>query len=210
MMLQSQQFDFECKFRHKDTNRHICSYQSIRLGHLVGTSYLFCNNCPKNVYLDEQQDDNFIKKCFHRRYDKHFISEVIDKYSKQTTIIVPKIWKTVDKTFINLKNQDWVKDIGLTGSIIVDGVSNHKDIDIVIYIKDINKYIEWKTTNDLPSHIDTLKIDYYIYIDPMVQFFTSLWPNSNRIIMNEQFSNNITIPKNYSIIYNNFDFNLYQ
>lgn len=212
MTQQLPQFDFECQYRADNTSPSICKYQSLRLGHIVSTSYIFCNKvCPKNVYINGQQDDNFIKKCFHRRYDKHFISEVIDKYRKQTTIMVPEIWGKINETFSSLmKNQDWFKDVGLTGSIIVDGVTNHKDIDIVIYITDIDKYIGWKTSNDLPSHIDNLKIDYYIYIDPMVQFFTSLWPNQNTVIINKQFSNNIKVPKEYSVLYNDFDFTLYQ
>ena len=212
MMQQLPQFDFECQYRADNTSPSICKYQSVRLGHIVSTSYIFCNKvCPKYAYQDGQEDSMFLKRCFNRRYDKDFIQKVVGKYKQKTTIIVPELFDKINKTFgCLIKNQDWFKDVGLTGSIIVDGVTNHKDIDIVIYITDIDKYIGWKTSNDLPSHIDNLKIDYYIYIDPMVQFFTSLWPNSNTIIVNKQFSNNIKVPKDYSILYNDFDFTLYQ
>jgi len=205
-------YKFDCQFRYNNNSPTACSYQSCRLGHIVNTSYLFCNNsCPQHIYLDNQEDPIFLKKCFHRRYDKNFISEVIQKYKIKTTIIVPDIWNIINETLRSfIQNQDWFVDIGLTGSIIVQGVSNHKDIDVVIYTKDIKKYIEWKTNNSFPSYINGTKIDYYIYTDPMVQFFTSLWPNSQTIILNSQFAENITVPLNYKILYNNFNFSLYQ
>lgn len=211
MTQQSSKFNFDCQFRCGNKSPAICKYQSLRLGHIVKASYLFCNNsCPKNIHEHAQEDDNFLKKCFNRRYDINFIKEVIDKYKKQTTIIIPKIWDTINTTLVPLlKDYSWFKDIGLTGSVIVDGVTNHKDIDVVIYINNIDAYTEWHDNNVLPSHISDYKIDYYIYIDPYCQFFVSLWPNSNSIIINKNFEHNVKIPTNYNISYNNFNFERY-
>lgn len=211
MKQQSHQFNFDCEFRCGNTSPSICKYQSLRLGHIVKTSYLFCNNsCPKKVYLNGEEDNNFLKECFNRRYDINFIQEVINKYKKQTTIIIPKNWQTIYNTFFPLLSQySWFNDIGLTGSCIVEGVTNHKDIDVVIYINNIDDYITWQNNNTLPSHIDNTKIDYYIYVNPYCQFFVSVWPNSKSVIINKNFENNVKIPVGYSVSYNNFDFEQY-
>jgi hypothetical protein len=194
-------YNFDCQFRCGNNNPSVCKYQSLRLGHIVKTSHLFCNNsCPKNVYIDGQEDHDFLKKVFNRRYDNYFIEKVLNKHHKKTTIIVPKIWKNINTTYTSLlKKYSWFLDVGMTGSIVVDGIKNHKDIDVIIYINNIDRYVEWISNNELPSHIDNTKIDYYMYIDPYCQFFTSVWPNSKKIIMNEKFVNNIIVPKEYSI-----------
>lgn len=194
-------YQFDCKFRCGTDSPSVCKYQSLRLGHIVQTSHLFCNNnCPKNVYIDGQEDNNFLKKVFDRRYDKDFIQKVVNKYKKKTTIIVPEIWTSINATYTSLlKKYPWFVDVGMTGSVVVDGVENHKDIDVIIYINNIDEYIEYISNNILPSHVHNKKIDYYIYIDPYCQFFVSVWPNSKKIIINEKFVNNISIPKEYSI-----------
>jgi hypothetical protein len=201
MTQQLPRFDFECQYRADNTSPSICKYQSLRLGHIVSTSYIFCNKiCPKNVYIDGQEDSMFLKRLFDRRYDKDFIQKVVNKYKKKTNIIVPEIWTSINSTYTSLlKKYSWFVDVGMTGSVVVDGVKEHKDIDVIIYINDIDGYIDWISNNELPSRVDNNKIDYYIYIDPYCQFFVSVWPNSKKIIMNEKFVNNISVPKEYSI-----------
>jgi hypothetical protein len=205
MTQQLPQFDFECQYRSDNASPSICKYQSLRLGHIVRTSYIFCNKvCPKCVHQDGQEDSIFLKRCFNRRYDKDFIQKVVDKYREKTTIIVPEIWNNINTAYtLLLKKYSWFVDVGMTGSVVVDGVKNHKDIDVIIYINNIDQYVEWISNNELPTHIDEKKIDYYIYIDPYCQFFVSVWPNSKKIIMNEKFVNNISVPKEYSIELNN-------
>lgn len=209
MMQHLQMYNFDCQFRSDNSSPTICKYQSLKLGHIVSTSNFFCNlMCPKNVYLYGEHNIDFIKTCFHRRYNKEFIYKVINKYNTKTIIKIPEIWNDVNYTFIELlKPYDWFIDVGLTGSITVDGVTNHKDIDIIIYINDIDKYVSWNKDHILPKTINNLKIDYYIHIDPYPQFFVSLWPNQNKIIINEKFANNIICPENYTIVYKN-DINL--
>lgn len=205
-------YNFECDYRVNNNSPTVCKYQSLRLGHLVGVSHLFCNHvCPKHIYDEGSEDIDFIKKCFHRRYDSVFLDKVLKKHKTKTNIIVPDIWNGIYNIFNNLLcDNDWFIDIGITGSIIVDGVFNHKDIDIVIEINNIDKYIEWVNNNTLPKHINHIPIDYFIYIESQNQFFTSLWPNKKAVYMNSYFESNITIPLDYTIRYNKgIDSNIY-
>lgn len=204
-MQQLPQYNFDCQFRCGNDNPTICKYQSLRLGHLVKTSHLFCNNvCPSKVYKEGVEDIDFLKTCFDRRYDKNFIDEVVLKYKTPTKLIVPDIWKAIEHKIYNILFKEiWFQDIGLTGSIIVDGVNNHKDIDIVISINNIDGYIEWNKNNKLPTKINFIKADYYIYVETTNQFFTSLWPNQKRVYLNKIFEDNITIPEGYEKVYNN-------
>jgi len=206
-------YNFNCQFRESDNSPCICKYQSLKLGHIVKTSSLFCNHeCPKNVYEQGEEDKEFLIKCFNRRYNHEFINKVINKFAKQTKLIVPSIWPEVFRTLYDILSQElWFDDIGLTGSIIVDGVDNQKDIDIVIGIKDINEYIQWSKNNSLPNYINNIKTDYYLYATPMDQaketicgsFFLSLWPNKKIIYTNELFKKNIIFPNDYQVFYNN-------
>lgn len=199
--MMQQLYEFDCQFRYSNESPAICKYQSLRLGHIVKTSYLFCNyNCPKNVYADGQEDNNFLKKSFDRRYNKDFIQKVVNKYKKKTTIVIPEIWTDINTFYTSLlKKYSWFIDVGMTGSVVVDGVKDHKDIDVIIYINNIDEYVKWISNNELPSYLNDKKIDYYIYTDPYCQFFVSVWPNSKKIIMNEKFVNNISVPKKYLI-----------
>lgn len=204
-MQQLRQYNFDCQFRCGNDNPTICKYQSLRLGHLVKTSHLFCNNmCPSKVYEHGEEDITFLKKCFDRRYDKNFLDEVLAKHKTPTKLIVPEIWKGIEHKIYNvLFKEIWFQDVGLTGSVIVDGVNNHKDIDIVISINNIDEYIEWHKNNKLPEKINFIKADYYIYIETTNQFFTSLWPNQKKVYLNKIFEDNISIPEGYEKVYNN-------
>jgi hypothetical protein len=52
--------------------------------------------------MNGQEDNDFLKKVFDRRYDKDFIKKVVDKYKKKTTIIVPEIWNNINTTYTSL------------------------------------------------------------------------------------------------------------
>lgn len=204
-MQQLPQYNFDCQFRCGNDNPTVCKYQSLRLGHIVKTSHLFCNHsCPSQVYNEGKEDIPFLKKCFNRRYDTNFIDNVLLKHNTPTKLIVPDIWKGIESKIYNLLFKEiWFQDIGLTGSIIVDGVNNHKDIDIVLSINNIDDYIKWNKNNKLPDKINFIKTDYYIYVETVNQFFTSLWPNQKKVYLNKAFEKNITIPSDYTIEYNN-------
>lgn len=199
-------YNFDCKFRYDNESPSVCKYQSTRLGHVVYTSSLFCNSsCPKHVYEHGQEDVYFLKKCYHRRYDKDFLDKVIKKYQKQTQLIVPDIWLEVNNVFCTLlKQESWFVDVGLTGSSIVSGVENHRDIDVVISINNIDQYLEWRKVNKtiLPTHINSIKIDYYFYTDICNQFFVSLWPNQKLVYIHHSFLKNTTFPDGYNIQHN--------
>jgi hypothetical protein len=195
-------FDFDCQYRIGCDSPAICEWQSKRLGHVVTTSYLFCRQCPINVYKYGQNNKDFLKKCFYRRYDKTFFDKLIKKYVNHTKIICPNNWKIINDQFSFLKKYSWFVDIGLTGSYIVENVENHKDIDIVFWVKDIRSYAEWLKNNNLPEKIlDGTKIDYYIFLEPYYQFFISLWPNQKKIFTSKYFSSNISSGEDLKIVY---------
>jgi hypothetical protein len=198
------QFNFDCKYRLGCASPAICSWQSNRLGHIVTTSNTFCNQCPDHVRSNGYEDKDFLKKCFNRRYDKNFLSKLYNKYNKENIITIPNNWNEVNNQFCYLKNYDWFIDIGLTGSYIVDGLSNHKDIDIIFWIKNIENYADWLKYNTLPNYFQNIKVDYYIFLEPYYQFFISLWPNQKTIYVNNYFTTNIMTSSDIKIIYNDY------
>lgn len=196
-------FKFECQHRLGSQSPAVCLWQSQRLGQLANTSYLFCDQCPISIRRDQQENKDFLKKCFHRRYDKNFLNKLYNKYSKETNISIPNNWQDINDYFSYLKQYDWFIDIGLTGSYIVKGLDNHKDIDIILWIKNIPDYINYINQNPLPIQFNSLKIDYYIFLEPYYQFFISLWPNQQKIYINNYFTANIK-SDNIQIIHNDF------
>lgn len=196
-------FKFECQHRLGSQSPAVCLWQSQRLGQVAKTSYLFCDQCPLSVREHGQENKDFLKKCFHRRYDKNFLNKLYNKYDKETSIIIPDNWQEIDNYFEYLKQYDWFVDIGLTGSCIVQGLSDHKDIDIILWIKNIEDYVSWSDSNSLPAHFNSIKIDYYIFLEPYYQFFISLWPNQQKIYVNNYFTANIK-SDNIQIIHNDY------
>ena len=197
-------FDFDCQYRIGTDSPATCVWQSERLGHVVKTSYLFCKNCTSNVHKNGDNDKDFLKKCFYRRYNKNFFEKLSKKYINHTKILCPKNWSMINDKFAELKKLPWFIDIGLTGSYIVDGVNNHKDIDIVFWINNIQQYSIWLENNHLPEYMfDNLKTDYYIFLKPYYQFFVSLWPNQKKIFTSKYFSANISTTEDLEIIYDN-------
>jgi hypothetical protein len=196
-------FKFDCQYRLGSQSPAVCLWQSQRLGQVAHTSYLFCDQCPLQVRSQGKEDKDFLKKCFNRRYDKDFLNKLYHKYDKQTDIVVPNNWQEINNYFNNLKQYDWFIDIGLTGSYIVKGLDNHKDIDIILWIKNITDYVSWSKANSLPTHFNSIKIDYYIFLEPYYQFFISLWPNQEKIYVNNYFTANIK-SNNIQIIHNDF------
>ena len=197
-------FNFDCQYRIGHDSPAICEWQSKRLGHIVKTSYLFCNHqCPKNVYEFGQHDKEFLKRCFYRRYDNNFFSKLTNKYISHTKIICPKNWQDINNKFSFLKKQSWFVDIGLTGSYIVENIDSHKDIDVVFWINNIRDYAKWSEANILPDRLFNIKIDYYIFLEPYYQFFISLWPNQKRIFTSKYFSSNISTSEEFEIFYDN-------
>jgi hypothetical protein len=206
-MLQSQppKFNFTCDYRIGDINPAICLWQSKRLGQIIKTTHLFCNQCPSNVYQNKNEDPAFLKKCLNRRYNDTFVNKLYNKYTEHTKIILPNNWTEISNSFNILKQENWFVDLGLTGSYIVKGVENHKDIDIILWINNIIDYLNWIEYNTLPGFIlDSIKVDYYLFLEPHYQFFVSLWPNQKKIFTSSYFHNNISCDdETLEIVYNN-------
>lgn len=197
-------FDFDCKYRIGCESPCVCEWQSKRLGHIVKTSCLFCNNkCPKDVYEFGNNNKEFLKTCFYRRYDKNFFVKLVNKYINHTKIICPNNWEKINREFSFLREQSWFVDIGLTGSYIVENVESHKDIDVVIWISDIREYAKWLENNILPEKLYDIKVDYYIFLKPYYQFFISLWPNQKKIFTSKYFGSNISTSEEFEILYDN-------
>jgi hypothetical protein len=188
------QFNFDCAHRVENQNsKPVCLWQSHRLGQLITTNSLFCNQCPSDVYKQDSDNPTFLKKCLSRRYANHFLDKLYTKYNNHTKIILPNNWNNIVDSFSFLKKEEWYIDIGLTGSYIVEGVDYHKDIDIIFWIKDIPSYLNWTKNNELPKTIlNNIKSDYYIFLEPHYQFFVSLWPNQKKVFTSKYFINNIS------------------
>lgn len=196
-------FKFDCKYRLGSNSPAVCLWQSQRLGQVAHTSYLFCDRCPSEVRSLGAENKDFLKTCFHRRYDQNFLNKLYNKYTTHTKIIIPNNWNSINDFFSPYKQYSWFIDVGLTGSLIVDGISNHKDIDIIFWIKNIEEYVEWLKYNSLPKVFENYKIDYYIFLEPFYQFFVSLWPNSKKLYINNYFnSDSISVQSEISVVRN--------
>jgi hypothetical protein len=193
-------FNFDCKYRLGSNSPAVCLWQSQRLGQIAYTSYLFCERCPLEVRSSGSENKDFLKTCFNRRYDENFLNKLYNKYSSSTKIIVPDNWNKINNFFSSYKKQPWFVDMGLTGSLIVDGVLNHKDIDIIFWIKNIEEYVEWLNKNSLPQFFENSKIDYYIFLEPFYQFFISLWPNQKKIYTSKYFNAQISSANDFEIV----------
>jgi hypothetical protein len=203
-------FTFNCQYRLGNQSPAICLWQSEKLGHIVKTSNLFCNRCPSGVYMDGDNNKEFLQKCFERRYDKNFLCKVLNKYSTETKIIIPDIWYSIFNTLQYVLDQPWCLDIGLTGSCIVNGAQNHADYDIVFRINNITEYNRWISQNSLPELIGKHKTDYYFYTNSDFTFFCSLWPNNKIIEIGNLFIPIIVTDLDFEIRYpKNIIFNLY-
>jgi hypothetical protein len=193
-MSHSRRFDFDCCHRIENSqSKPVCLWQSHRLGQLITTTSLFCNQCPLDVYKQDSDNPKFLKKCLSRRYTDVFLNKLYNKYTNHTKIILPDNWNNIVDTFSFLQKEQWYVDIGLTGSYIVENIKEHKDIDIIFWIKDIPEYLNWTKNNELPKTIlNNIKTDYYLFLEPHYQFFVSLWPNQKKIFTSKYFVPNIS------------------
>lgn len=194
-------FNFDCKHRLGELSPAICKWQSCRLGQVIKTTNIFCKYCPENVRIHNENSSQFLVKCLHRRYQKDFVCKILNKYRLGATIHIPECWKEIFTKLSYLKNEPWLIDIGMTGSTIVEGLTNHKDYDILLWISDIDKYVEWSLKNKLPETIGSKKTDFYIFTEPDVQFFVSLWPNLSKVYIHEYFKSKIKVNENIEIQY---------
>lgn len=208
-MSENNQFTFNCKHRIGSNNPAVCLWQSEKMNQIVKTTHIFCKTCPQEVHENGQNNPEFLRKCFNRRYGEEFVKKIHSKYqSNNIKIRIPEQWNHIYNQIKFVLNQGWCEDIGLTGSLIVASIDSHKDYDIVLKINDIENYYKWSISNKLPEYINGKRTDCYFVLEPHFQFFVSLWPNTQTVYINEYFGANIDVEKGLKSVYNNYTYDL--
>jgi len=158
----------------------------IKASNLLGTTCIVTHNLcdisckdywhgPYNGRKTTDEQLGFFAKKMLNCAWKNSVEKVRKRYSKPIEVWIPDITEEIKSAFAHITALPWVDGIALTGSILGRGLSN-KDLDVVLIVKNLRSYIDFKDSLDIPKEIAGLKVDMFAS-EQKATFFMSLHLN---------------------------------
>jgi len=110
-----------------------------------------------------------------RRGYTPLLAKVKKRHDRETTIVPPQM-ENLKYDFAHLMMRDEIKDVCITGSLIVAEASMPpKDIDVVVVVKDLDRFLDNynEITSLIPKKINGIVVDAFFHLHPS-SFFISV------------------------------------